>query len=90
MSFLQKTVHTPAFLSSAFVHRQIVDHFLGQWKADVGIPQITSLEQSETFLEGTNKVMFLNFMRGMLQWRPEERKTAKQLLEDPWLNDQEL
>ena len=61
----------------------------GQWKADVEVPQGTSLEQSEEFLEGKNKEMFLNFVRGMLQWRPEDRKTARQLLKDPWLNGQD-
>jgi hypothetical protein len=30
--------------------------------------------------------MFLNFVRGMLAWRPEDRKTARELLRDPWLN----
>ncbi|KAL2800487.1 CMGC protein kinase [Aspergillus keveii] len=34
-----------------------------------------------------DKEMFMDFMRGMLQWRPEDRKTAKELLQDPWLND---
>jgi phage pi2 protein 07 len=60
----------------------------GQWKADVEIPEDRSLEKSEEYLEGKNKEMFLKFMRKMLQWRPEDRQTAKQLLEDPWLNDQ--
>ncbi|EEH04351.1 protein kinase [Histoplasma capsulatum G186AR] len=59
----------------------------GRWKHDIEIPQ-ASLEESEEFLEGRNKEMFLVFMRGMLQWRPEDRKTAKELLEDPWLNEQ--
>jgi hypothetical protein len=54
----------------------------------VEVPQNTSLERSEEFLEGRNKEMFLAFIRGMLQWRPEDRKTAKELLEDPWLNDE--
>ncbi|EEQ87765.1 serine/threonine protein kinase [Blastomyces dermatitidis ER-3] len=65
----------------------------GQWKQDgivIPIPQHASLEASEEFLEGRNKEMFLAFMRGMLQWRPEDRKTAKELLEDPWLNNQIL
>ncbi|PWY84820.1 kinase-like protein [Aspergillus heteromorphus CBS 117.55] len=50
----------------------------GQWKQDVEmpIPQGRSLETSEEFLEGRNKEMFLEF----------DRKTAKELLEDPWLN----
>ncbi|KFZ14716.1 hypothetical protein V502_05935 [Pseudogymnoascus sp. VKM F-4520 (FW-2644)] len=60
----------------------------GTWKAGVEIPQDTSLERSEEFLEGKSKDMFLDFIRGMLQWRPEDRKTAKELLEDPWLNNQ--
>lgn len=59
---------------------------LGKWKSNIEIPQGRSLEQSEEFLGGKNKEMFLSFMRGMLQWRPEDRKTAKELIEDPWLN----
>jgi hypothetical protein len=50
------------------------------------IPQGTSLEKPELRLQGRNKDMFLDLMRGMLQWRPEDRKTAKQLVDDPWLN----
>ncbi|KAJ5399741.1 hypothetical protein N7465_010230 [Penicillium sp. CMV-2018d] len=59
----------------------------GRWKQDIEIPTGVSLELSEKFLEGRNKEMFIAFMRGMLQWRPEDRKTAKDLLQDPWLND---
>ena len=29
--------------------------------------------------------MFLEFVRKMLRWVPEERASAKELLEDPWL-----
>lgn len=51
------------------------------------LPEPTSLEKSEKFLEqGKNREIFMAFMRGMLQWRPEDRKTAKELLDDPWLN----
>lgn len=50
------------------------------------ILQDASLEKSELRLQDKNKEMFLGLMRGMIQWRPEDRKTAKQLLEDPWLN----
>lgn len=57
----------------------------GDWKADVDIPLGTSLASSVTRLEGKEKEMFLSFVRGMLQWRPEDRKTAAQLLQDPWL-----
>ena len=60
---------------------------LGKWlgAGGVSIPA-TSLEESEENLDGRNKQHFLRFMRSMLQWVPEERKTAKELLEDPWLN----
>lgn len=57
----------------------------GQWKADVPIPAELSLAQSEENLERDEKQEFLRFVEGMLQWRPEDRKTAKELLQDPWL-----
>ena len=58
----------------------------GTWKATALVPNI-SLETMERRLSGDNKARFLNFIRKMLQWLPERRHTAKQLLEDPWLND---
>ena len=61
-------------------------NILGKWKEDIPFPTGVSLELSEEMLQGTNKEMFITFMRGMLQWRPEDKKTAKDLLQDPWLN----
>ncbi|OQD71476.1 hypothetical protein PENPOL_c001G09681 [Penicillium polonicum] len=58
----------------------------GEWNNQINVPRGMSLESSEERLSGRNKEMFLKFMRGMLQWRPEDRKTAKQLLKDPWLD----
>jgi len=52
----------------------------------LSIPKI-SLEAAETRLEGKSKEQFLAFMRSMLKWTPKERKTARELLEDPWLNN---
>ena len=40
----------------------------------------------EENLEGPEKQEFLTFIRSMLKWVPEERLTARQLLQDPWLN----
>lgn len=60
----------------------------GNWKEGVDIPRI-SLEESEKNLEGTNKVLFLEFMRKMLKWVPEERLTAAELLKDLWLRSDE-
>ena len=51
------------------------------------IPPPTSLAQLEENLEGKRKDLFVKFLVSMLQWVPEHRKTAKELLDDPWLND---
>jgi len=52
----------------------------------VQIP-LLSLEESEENLEGETKKVFLLFIRSMLKWVPEERKSARELLDDPWLNE---
>lgn len=36
-------------------------------------------------IHGDDKRMFIEFVSKMIKWRPEERSTAKELLEDPWL-----
>ncbi|PYH98321.1 kinase domain protein [Aspergillus ellipticus CBS 707.79] len=48
------------------------------------VPSV-SFETLETRLTGEEKGLFLAFIRSMLKWMPEERKTAKQLLEHPFL-----
>ncbi|KAI9687374.1 MAG: hypothetical protein M1822_002417 [Bathelium mastoideum] len=59
----------------------------GKWIADehAHIPP-NKLDDMETRLHGEDKRLFLQFIRSMLKWLPEERKTAKELLQDPWLN----
>ncbi|KAL2068572.1 hypothetical protein VTL71DRAFT_14909 [Oculimacula yallundae] len=56
----------------------------GNFTSDIKIPH-TSLEEEEENLEGDEKLIFLHFLRKMLQWAPEDRKPAKELMEDPWL-----
>ena len=58
----------------------------GEWRAEIPVPDHTCLEESEENLEGSNKEAFIRFVRKMLQWRPEDRQSANQLLEDDWLN----
>jgi len=59
---------------------------LGKWIAEEDASIIpVALEDIESRLEGSEKVSFLDFLRTMLRWLPEERKTAKELLQDPWL-----
>lgn len=56
----------------------------GTLKHPLELPDV-SLETSSTRLDGSDKVLFLEFVRKMLDWMPEKRHTAKQLLEHPWL-----
>ncbi|OGM47862.1 protein kinase domain protein [Aspergillus bombycis] len=74
------------FLQRSSETRNVFDQN-GKWlgAGGVSIPSI-SMEESEENLSGQDKQQFLQFIRSMLQWVPEERKTAKELLDDPWLN----
>ncbi|PIG82234.1 protein kinase domain protein [Aspergillus arachidicola] len=60
----------------------------GGWIAhnEAPIPTV-SLETLEKRLNGEEKELFLAFIMSMLKWLPEERKTAKELLEHPFLVD---
>ncbi|KAL8848489.1 MAG: hypothetical protein Q9221_006491 [Calogaya cf. arnoldii] len=58
----------------------------GRWIAEIPLAKRTSLEESEERFQGSSQEAFLRFMRKMLQWRPEDRQAASQLLEDDWLN----
>ncbi len=51
------------------------------------IPTNVKLEDTVLSLEREDKRLFLDFVKTMLQWLPEDRKTAKELLEDPWLQE---
>lgn len=64
---------------------KLIEVLLGNWIADISIPQGLTLERSEENLDGEEKEGFLQFMRCMLQWRPEDRWTAKELLGHPWM-----
>ena len=45
----------------------------------------SSLEEFEN-PKGKGKALVLRFMRKMLRWVLEERMSALELLDDPWLN----
>ena len=46
--------------------------YIGGWKGRVPILE-TNLNISEARLEGQEKELFLNFIRKILQWMPEDR-----------------
>ncbi|RSM07405.1 hypothetical protein CEP52_005268 [Fusarium oligoseptatum] len=54
-----------------------------KWDEFVPIPMEKTLEALESKLE--DKTKFLAFMRRALSWDPNDRPTAKELLQDPWL-----
>lgn len=59
---------------------------IGRWKGAGGsfIPWI-SLETSVKSGSSEDNKLFLSFVRSMLQWLPEKRKPASELLKIPWI-----
>ncbi|KAF5967588.1 CMGC SRPK kinase [Fusarium coicis] len=55
----------------------------GKWKGLAPIPKNRSLQELETKLRDSSA--FIAFLRRVLTWMPENRPTAKALLQDPWL-----
>ena len=49
------------------------------------VPRDVSLSSRVLSLDGRDKILFLDFVSHMLEWLPEKRRTAKELLEHPWL-----
>ncbi|KKZ63881.1 hypothetical protein EMCG_01834 [[Emmonsia] crescens] len=56
----------------------------GKWKNLTPIPDIT-LESLAVDIQGEDKKGFLNFLRKILRWVPEERPTAGELVYDEWV-----
>ena len=56
----------------------------GNWKEMAPIPDIT-LEKLAEKIEGEDIEGFLRWLRMALQWNPEDRATALELLYDEWL-----
>lgn len=57
----------------------------GQFLHDSLIPA-RKLEAAAPSLEEKERQAFLSFISCMLTWVPEERKTARELMEHPFLN----
>lgn len=45
----------------------------------------TGFETTLSNIKGEEKRVFIKFVKRMIKWQPEERSTAKELLDDPWL-----
>ncbi|GES61291.1 kinase-like protein [Aspergillus terreus] len=57
----------------------------GTFKGPSVDPAIFNFDNVISKIDGEEKRMFIEFVKRMLKWRPEERSTAKELLQDPWL-----
>ncbi|ATY59030.1 serine threonine [Cordyceps militaris] len=73
----------PGLLERSAVAAEIFDDS-GMLRGNDGTPNST-LEDEEENLQGDEKAEFLSFLRKMLQWRPEDRASAADLMKDPWL-----
>lgn len=64
--------------------------FIGNWIVeDVEIKEEKLEDREDRFYEGEEKEQFLSFIRSMVTWRQEDRLTAAELLEHPWLKESE-
>ncbi|EFY86566.1 hypothetical protein MAC_07428 [Metarhizium acridum CQMa 102] len=59
----------------------------GTYIGGIQLPPPTPLEELEALLSGDERRQFLEFMRKMLQWAPEQRSTANELWCDDWLQE---
>ncbi|KFH44240.1 Serine/threonine-protein kinase-like protein [Hapsidospora chrysogenum ATCC 11550] len=57
----------------------------GQWRGPVPLPPERKLETLVSRVEGEDKDMFLNFIRRLLVWYPEDRPTSMEAFFHPWL-----
>ncbi|KAK9860788.1 hypothetical protein MYU51_006055 [Penicillium brevicompactum] len=59
----------------------------GTLKKEELVPSSFSFESTLSKFNGEEKAMFIKFVSRMIKWNPEERSTAKELLQDPWLHN---
>ncbi|KAL3590806.1 hypothetical protein FPOAC2_13008 [Fusarium poae] len=59
----------------------------GELKDPDRIPYDFNFENTINCMSGEEKLRFIQFIRRMVKWSPEERSTARELLEDPWLHE---
>ncbi|KAF5966996.1 CMGC/SRPK protein kinase [Fusarium bulbicola] len=57
----------------------------GELKDPSRIPSNFNLESPLTCMAGEERQRLVHFVKRMMTWRPEDRSTAKELLDDPWL-----
>jgi serine/threonine-protein kinase SRPK3 len=61
----------------------------GRFRHPKLVPHNFSFESSVSRFQGENKAFFIDFAKKMICWLPEDRWTAKQLLEHAWLMERD-
>lgn len=91
LDFLQRSEKSKLFWDEkgSYTHSTCLDYSalinsIGTWKGEAAIP-VTNLSDQESRLQGEEKALFLKFMRKMLHWKPEDRKSIRDIIEDEWL-----
>ena len=51
------------------------------------LPQITFDEAVTQIVDAEEQKRFINFVKRMITWDPEDRSTARELLSDPWVKE---
>lgn len=88
--FLERSEKSQLFWDTAGDDRpsfrllHILSVSLGNWKGVVPILE-TDLKTAEQRLHGEEKLLFLSFLRKMLQWKPEDRSDILDIFMDEWL-----
>lgn len=72
------------------IDKTTIDFYLGEFKHKHLVPDGVNLSESVVSIEGEDKKQFLIFVRKMLQWLPEKRLSARELLEDQWLSRESI
>lgn len=62
----------------------LTDYVLGNWIGNVSIPD-QSIFTKERRLNSKDKDHFVDFMRKMLQWKPEDRHDLNDVFLSEWL-----
>lgn len=60
---------------------------IGNWIGIVPLPKERNIESLATSLEeGEDRDQFLDFIRGLLRWLPEERLNSYEAFTHPWIS----
>ncbi|RMZ78904.1 hypothetical protein DV738_g3588, partial [Chaetothyriales sp. CBS 135597] len=55
-------------------------------RSELEVPSSFSFETTLASVSGEEKRMLVDFVQRMIRWDPKQRSTAKELLQDPWLD----